>query len=222
MLHRGMTQRGAPTRDDTLEAPDSHRQTQAERRETAERAILEAAEKIVAERGLDDLSMNEVGEAAGYSRALPSHYFGSKGALIQALTDHILAGYAERMRSGSTPHQGLDLLCDVVGFCFDDAIHNPIAVRAYQIILIGGLTRPELKPMVDGMTRQSIDDIAGLVMQARELGEVRADVRPLAEASIIISSIRGVLFQWLINPDHVSLSHMRECLVANVRTTLKA
>lgn len=217
-----MNERGAATRDDTLEAPDSHRQTQAERRETAERAILEAAEKIVAERGLDDLSMNEVGEAAGYSRALPSHYFGSKGALIQALTDHILAGYAERMRSGSTPHQGLDLLCDVVGFCIDDAIHNPIAVRAYQIILIGGLTRPELKPMVDGMTRQSIDDIAGLIMQARELGEVRADVRPRAEASIIISSIRGVLFQWLINPDHVSLSHMRECLVANVRTTLKA
>ena len=217
-----MTQRGGPTGDDTIEHSDSHRQTQAERRETAERAILQAAEKIVAERGLEELSMNEVGEAAGYSRALPGHYFGSKSALIQALTDHILAGYAERMRSGSTPHQGLDLLCDVVGFCIDDAIHNPVAVRAYQIILIGGLTRPELKPMVEGMTRQSIDDIAGLILQARELGDVRADVLPLAEASIIISSIRGVLFQWLINPDHVSLSHMRECLVANVRSTLKA
>lgn len=217
-----MTQRGAPTREDTLDATDSHRQTQAERRETAERAILEAAEKIVAARGLEDLSMSDVGEAAGYSRALPGHYFGSKGALIQALTDHILAGYAERMRSGSTPSQGLEMLCDVVGFCIDDAINNPTAVRAYQIILIGGLTRPELKPMVDGMTKQSIDDIAGLIMLARELGEVRADVNPQAEASIIISSIRGVLFQWLINPDHVSLSHMRACLVANVRTTLRA
>jgi len=59
-------------------------------------------------------------------------------------------------------------------------------------------------------------------MLARELGDVRADVNPLAEASIIISSIRGVLFQWLINPDHVSLSHMRDCLIANVRTTLRA
>ncbi len=217
-----MTQRGGPTRHDTLEHLDLHRLTQAERRETAERAILQAAEKIVAERGLEDLSMSEVGEAAGYSRALPGHYFGSKAALIQALTDHILAGYAERMRSGSTPHQGLDLLCDVVGFCIDDAINNPVSVRAYQIILIGGLTRHELKPMVEGMTRQSIDDIAGLIVQARDRGDVRADVRPHAEASIIISSIRGVLFQWLINPDHVSLSHMRACLVANVRTTLRA
>ncbi len=217
-----MTQRGASTGNDTIEHPDSQRQTQAERRETAERAILQAAEKIVAERGLEELSMNEVGEAAGYSRALPGHYFGSKSALIHALTDHILAGYAERLRSGSTPLQGMDLLCDVVGSCIEDAIHNPVSVRAYQIILISGLTRPELKPMVDGMTRQSIDDIAGLILQARDLGEVRADVHPQAEASIIISSIRGVLFQWLINPDHVSLSHMRACLVANVRTTLRA
>ena len=213
-----MSQHGAPI----LEIPDSQRQTQAERRETAERAILQAAEKIVAERGLEDLSMSEVGEAAGYSRALPGHYFGSKSALIHALTDHILAGYAERMRSGSTPKQGLEMLCDVVGFCIDDAVNNPVSVRAYQIILIGGLTRPELKPMVDRMTVQSMDDIAGLIMLARDMDEVRADVRPLAEAAIIISAIRGVLFQWLINPDHVSLSHMRDCLVTNVRTTLKA
>lgn len=217
-----MTFRRTSGKDDTLEAPESHRQTQAERRETAERAILEAATQIVAEKGLEELSMNEVGEAAGYSRALPGHYFGSKSALIHALTDHILAGYAERMRSGSTPSQGLELLLDVVRFCIDDAVENPVAVRAYQTILVSGLSRPELKPMVDRMTMQSINDIAGLIMQARELGDVRADVEPLAEASIIISAIRGVLFQWLINPDHISLSRMRETLVTNVRNTLKA
>lgn len=217
-----MTFRRTSGKDDTLEAPESHRQTQAERRETAERAILEAATLIVAEKGLEELSMNEVGEAAGYSRALPGHYFGSKSALIHALTDHILAGYAERMRSGSTPSQGLELLLDVVRFCIDDAVENPVAVRAYQTILVSGLSRPELKPMVDRMTMQSINDIAGLIMQARELGDVRADVEPLAEASIIISAIRGVLFQWLINPDHISLSRMRETLVTNVRNTLKA
>lgn len=217
-----MTFRRTSGKDDTLEAPESHRQTQAERRETAERAILEAAKLLVAEKGLEELSMNEIGEAAGYSRALPGHYFGSKSALIHALTDHILAGYGERMRSGSTPSQGLELLLDVVRFCIDDAVANPVAVRAYQTILVSGLSRPELKPMVDRMTIQSINDIAGLIIQARELGDVRTDVDPLAEASIIISAIRGVLFQWLINPDHISLSRVRETLVTNVRNTLKA
>lgn len=217
-----MTFRRTPGKDDTLEAPESHRQTQAERRETAERAILEAAKLIVAEKGLEELSMNEVGEAAGYSRALPAHYFGSKSALIHALADHILAGYAERMRSGSTPSQGLEMLLDVIRFCIDDAIQNPENVRAYQTILINGLTRPELKPLVDRMIQQSIDDIAGLLTRAQELGEVRANADPYAEASIIIASMRGVMFQWLINPDHVSLLRVRDSLVTNVRTTLKA
>lgn len=217
-----MTIRRPSARDETLEAPESHRQTQAERRETAERAILEAAKRIVAERGLEDLSMSDIGEAAGYSRALPAHYFGSKSALIHALADHILAGYAERMRSGSTPSQGLEMLLDVISFCIDDAIENPESLRAYQIILINGITRPELKPLVDRMIQQSINDIAGLILLAQQTGEVRADVDPYAEASIIIASMRGVMFQWLINPDHVSLSRVRDSLVTNVRTTLKA
>lgn len=217
-----MTFRRTSGRDDTLEAPESHRQTQAERRETAERAILEAAKLIVAEKGLEELSMNEVGEAAGYSRALPAHYFGSKSALIHALADHILAGYAERMRSGSTPSQGLDMLLDLIRFCIDDAIENEESLRAYQTILINGITRPELKPLVDRMIQQSINDIAGLIILAQEFGDVRTDIDAYAEASIIIASMRGVMFQWLINPDHVSLSRVRDSLVRNVRTTLKA
>lgn len=215
-----MTFRRPPGKDDTLEAPE--RQTQAERRETAERAILEAAKLIIAERGLEDLSMSEVGEVAGYSRALPGHYFGSKSALIHALADHILAGYAERMRSGSIDSQGLELVLDVVRFCIDDAIENPMSVRAYQTILINGLTRPDLTPLVDRMVSQSIKDVGGLIALAQQAGEVRADADPYVEASIIIASMRGVLFQWLINPDHVSLLRVRDSLVANVRTSLKA
>ncbi|MFZ4685441.1 MAG: TetR family transcriptional regulator, partial [Hyphomonadaceae bacterium] len=77
-----MASRSYLSREDTLVASD--RQTQAARRETAERAILEAAKRIVAERGLDELTLNEAGEAAGYSRALPAHYFGTRSAMLGA------------------------------------------------------------------------------------------------------------------------------------------
>ena len=215
-----MTLRRSPAKDDTIDVAE--RQTQAERRETAERSILDAAKVIIAERGMDDLSMSEIGEAAGYSRALPGHYYGSKSALIHALADHILAGYAERMRSGAIDSQGLELLLHVIEFCIDDAAANPDNVRAYQIILINGLTRPDLKPLVDRMIQQSINDIGGLIALAQSAGEVRKDADPYAEAALIIASMRGVLFQWLINPDHVSLSRMRDSLVTNVRNSLTA
>lgn len=217
-----MTLRRPASRGETLEAAEPLRQTQAERREAAERAILEAATNIVAERGLEELTLNEAGEAAGYSRALPAHYFKTKSALLQAVADHIMAGYDERISAAPLADHGLERLCSLLEFCFDDAVTNPTAVRAYQTIIAGGLNRPELRPTVERMTRQGIDDLTSLIQEGQDKGDIRADAQPGAEASIILASLRGVLFQWLISPDHVSLSRMRDSLVTNVRNTLKA
>ncbi len=201
---------------------ETHRQTQAERRETAERAILEAAVSIVAERGVDELTLNAAGEAAGYSRALPTHYFGTKGALLQALADHIVATYNERVRSAPLGEHPVERLCDLVAFSIDDAIRDPTSVRAYQSIIAAGLNHPELRLVVDRMTRQSIDDLAAVVREGRDNGQIRADARPDAEASVILASLRGVLFQWLIIPDHVELLRVRDSLVASIRRSLAA
>jgi len=220
MLHRVMPTRSNFTRAEALVATD--RQTQASRRETAERAILEAAKKIVAERGLDELTLNEAGEAAGYSRALPAHYFGTRSAMLGALADYIGAQYSERVRSGPIATHGLQRLIDVIIFCMDDAERDPTTVRVYQALISAGLTRADLRPLSARITQQAVEDIAGLIRDARQLGEVRPDVHSPTEASLIIAALRGVLFQWLINPDHVSLSRMRDSLATNVRNALKA
>lgn len=218
-----MTLRKPASRGETLTAADPPRPTQAERRETAERAILEAAKAIVAERGLDELTLNEAGEAAGYSRALPGHYFGTKNALLHALADHIVAEYSRRVRAVPlAAGPGLQRLLDVIDFCIDDAVRDPTTVRVYQALLGAGLTRADLQPLGARITQQAVEDIAGLIREAREIGDIRPDARARAEASLIVASLRGVLFQWLINPDHVSLSRMRDSLLANVRTSLKA
>lgn len=202
------------------EALEKARQTQAERRETSERAILEAAKTIVAEKGIEALTLQAAGEAAGYSRALPGRYFGTKDALVVALVDHILESYAVRIRAELGQAEGLEGLCNHVAFYIDDGMRDPVSLRAFMSILTAGIGPSELAQIVTRLTRESIDGIAELIKRARESGEIRADARPRAEASIIIASMRGVLFQWLINPDHVSLSRVRECLVANIRRSL--
>jgi hypothetical protein len=95
-------------------------------------------------------------------------------------------------------------------------------VRAYQSIIAAGLNRPELRPIVDRMTRQSIEDLASVVREGRDSGQIRADARPRAEAAVILASLRGVLFQWLIIPDHVELLRVRDSLVASIRRSLAA
>jgi AcrR family transcriptional regulator len=215
-----MSSRKPPEKSAPLATLEPSRQTQAERRETAERAILEAAKTIVAERGLDELTLNEAGETAGYSRALPAHYFGTKSALLAALADDIMAKYVVRVREAVTPSEGLDGLCERVAFYIDDGCRKPKSLRAFQAILGGGLTRPELSPLVKRLNAESIDGLATLIKRARDKGEIRADARPRAEASIILASMRGVMFQWLIDPNHVSLSRVRDTLISSIRTSL--
>ncbi len=199
---------------------DTTRLTQAERRETAERAILEAAMTIVAERGLDALTLHEVGEAAGYSRALPGHYFGTKSALLSALADHIVAIYNDRVNKAVAPAQTLQQFCDYIALSFEDIRRHPETARAYQSILAGSLHRRELVPIVERLNQAGIDALVSAIKLLRDNGEVRSDVRPRIEASIILASLRGVTFHWLTKPDPVFLSRMREALTTNIRRSL--
>lgn len=215
-----MSNRRSAGKIETVDTLEPARQTQAERRETAERAILEAAKTIVADRGLDALTLHEAGEAAGYSRALPSHYFKTKRALVSALADYIIAGYTQRVEEALGPADGLDRLCEHISFHCDAGARDPVTARAFQNILAAGLTRTELAQIVERLNRDTVDSVADVIKLARDKGEIRADAQPRAEASLIIASMRGVMFQWLTVPDHVSLSRMRDALVTNIRRSL--
>jgi AcrR family transcriptional regulator len=62
------------------------RRTQAERRAETERRLLEATMEIIALRGVRAVTLAAVGEAAGYSRGIVTHQFGSRQGLLDALT----------------------------------------------------------------------------------------------------------------------------------------
>jgi AcrR family transcriptional regulator len=56
--------------------------------------ILEAARELFAEKGAEAVSMADVAEAAGVSRATVFNHFGSKRALVEAITQGVFDYYA--------------------------------------------------------------------------------------------------------------------------------
>lgn len=62
------------------------RRTQAERRAETERRLLDATMAIIADRGVRAVTLAAVGQAAGYSRGIVTHQFGSRQGLLDALT----------------------------------------------------------------------------------------------------------------------------------------
>src|SRR3954451_8966911 len=67
------------------------RRTQRERREETERKVLAAATALIAQHGSRALTLAAVGEAAGYSRGIVSHHFGSRENLLRAVMHHAQA-----------------------------------------------------------------------------------------------------------------------------------
>src|SRR5258708_34171321 len=88
------------------------RRTQQQRRDQAEAAFLTAAAELVVEEGVQSLTLARVGERAGYSRGLVTHYFGSKQALLQRLAHATQSGFVPGL-DGAPP--GLDRLLRLIG-----------------------------------------------------------------------------------------------------------
>ena len=59
------------------------------RRELTRAALIEAAEELFAERGIENVSLRQIGEAIGSdNNAAVSYYFGSKVGLLQAIYEY--------------------------------------------------------------------------------------------------------------------------------------
>lgn len=86
------------------EASDKERASTNKQRDArrSREGILDAAEKLFAERGYDGTSLKEIGEAAGLSRGTPAYFFGSKQGLYAAVKERLaeyVREFAEQARS---------------------------------------------------------------------------------------------------------------------------
>src|SRR4051794_2746875 len=94
------------------------RRTQAERRGEAEGALLEAAARLFARRGIDQTSLADIGAEAGYSRGLVNHHFGSKAALVERLTAEAQRGFAAHLPPADAGGE-IDTLVGIAGVYLD-------------------------------------------------------------------------------------------------------
>ena len=214
----------APTSSENQRAPvaTQTRPTQAERREKAELAILAAALGIIADRGIDELTLAEAGVAAGYSRALPAHYFESKDAALVALCNFVVERYLSRVQRQAPGREGLEGFLDRLGHYFDDGRKDPRILRAFHAILGAAPGKPELAKSISRLAEESKATFAVFMRQGMARGEIRADIVPEVEAVWILASLRGIMGQWLYDETKTPLTEVRDAFITSVRKALQA
>jgi TetR/AcrR family transcriptional regulator len=105
--------------------------------ERSRAAILDAAERLFAERGYDATSLTEVGAAAGVSRGTPGYFFRSKAELYQAVLDRSFAEVRDAVRAGraralASGESSDTILAGAVSDYFDFLAARPNFIRLIE------------------------------------------------------------------------------------------
>ena len=106
-------------------------------------AILDAAEQLLADRGYEQTSLNDVGRAAGVSRGTPGYFFGSKEQLYREVLSRCLERVRSAVRSGkeralASQEAPEIVLAGAVGEYFDFIHQNPAFVRLLEREALSG------------------------------------------------------------------------------------
>jgi AcrR family transcriptional regulator len=204
---------------------NSLRKSQAERRQMAERRILDAAMRLISERGVERTTFEEIAALAGCSRGLPFHYFGTKenllGRIATDLGSRLMTTMEEAEHKSAT---AIDRIAAFVELYFSGTQSSNIWMgRALYILRAESLIGAEtLKRAVAEAVEAPLQRLVDIITAGQALGEIRSDADPRAYALFIAGALRGIAGFYLSDPNAVAIDATTRELVRAIRSDLTA
>ena len=157
------------------------------------RRVAEEAAELIAERGVDAVTFRELGERAGCSTAIVSHYFRDKRDVLRftyaAAADRARQRLGVALSSGGERLQrGVEALLPL----------EPDSVRDWRVWFAfwgHAITDPELAAEQRAHVRRTRADLASVVRELMAAGDVAADLDAEEEARRLLVVIMGIAAQ---------------------------
>jgi AcrR family transcriptional regulator len=174
-----------------------------ERSERSTARLLDAAAELIEEGGFEAMTLAAIGERAGYSRGLVTARFGSKDQLLEALVDRITTGWSHRnllpRTVGRPGADGVLILIDAIRV---QAERDPRALRTLYALMFEALgPNLALRQHFVDFHRTMRSDLAKLVRRGIRDGSVPPGLDPGEEAVLVVAGLRGIAYQWRLDPD---------------------
>jgi AcrR family transcriptional regulator len=127
------------------------------------RSILEAARRVLAERGLEGLTIEAVANEANVSRTLIPYHFGSRAGLVAILFDSLFHDLAVSVYGLAGPGGSLPTFLDWIKREADDTQSQ----HDFFELIVSALREPELQRRIAGL----YDDYRELVLEMTGVSE---------------------------------------------------
>jgi AcrR family transcriptional regulator len=169
--------------------------------------ILDAASSLFASRGFETVTMAEIANLGGVARATVFNHFGSKGALVEAITKSVFDYYALLLESAladtrtSTPRL-VRALFDTMGFGIEQfhGFYRGVfrEIMKIQVGLAEGGAAAKAR-------EHALAKVERLVARGQERGDLSRDFAPNDLAVAIDSLANGTINHWLYEDTSGSL-----------------
>ena len=173
------------------------RRTQAERRAETERRVLEAAIGLIASRGVRAVTMAAVGAAAGYSRGIANHQFGTRQGLMRAVAEEVQLRFAPNPEGLRGRARVLALVDGYLRSLEARSRDARVFLRLWAAA-IGG-EEPELVAVFVERDAYFRGYIVEAIAEGVADGELRAGVDAAAVAVAVVGQLRGIGLQWQLD-----------------------
>jgi AcrR family transcriptional regulator len=196
--------------------------TQAERRASSERNLLDAAAQVIAERGTTSVSFADIAKVAGCSHGLPGYLFGSKTELLRALVDDVLRALREQTFEPSIREtRGLVAVRTSLR-AFVESLADPSSYTRAMYVLLGEApgAAPELRDALVTYQSRLRRLFQRMVEDGIERGEVRPDVDPATQAVLLVGMARGIGQQVVLDPASMDLRAAAAAVVETITRSL--
>jgi AcrR family transcriptional regulator len=178
--------------------------------EATRRAILDAAEELLATVGEGGLSIREVCARAGVTAPTIYHHFGDKAALVARVVDDCFADFDRAFAHRTAPNDAVEAL----RWAFDRYVEYGLGHPTHYRLMFG--TRPA-RPSAAGLA--SYDGLRRRVMGIADAGRLTA---PLEEATAAfwaaVHGVTSLLINAFWSPESPAIALVRDAMINQLTT----
>jgi AcrR family transcriptional regulator len=172
-------------------------------REAKRNLILDAARNVFAQKGYWETRLEDIGAAAGFSKASLYNYYSDKEAIFLSLAIREYGKIVQRLETavdmGATFVSNLETVLKSLFYSFEEYFPFVLATANFQTMIHLQIEMCKHEDLVNQL-HEAIDraqlSVMRIIAAARARGEIRSPLDDAALSRNIGALIRGTFFEW--------------------------
>lgn len=176
--------------------------------------IILAAMDMLRTESVSRLTTRELAKAVGIAQPTLFLHFGNKTQVLLALVDHVQEQLQQGLRSQNLQqYPPLERLRMVIHFHLKFIQRQPGIPRLLfsEEIQTGD---PALRERIHGLIGFFLEFLGAQIREGQQRGELRADLDPQQSACLLIASVQGLAFRWILSEFRFVLEEQAELMIS--------